>query len=77
MKKLLKIGLVASLLAFMFAGCDDMNGQKDPTAELTANGNYISVDSDAKGIKITIADGVTFKKDGGLRCPDCSISGNA
>lgn len=73
MKKLLKIGLVAGLLAFMFAGCDDMNGQNDPTVELTSDGKYISVDSDAKGIKITIEDGVTFKKDGGN---SISVEGN-
>lgn len=74
MKKLLKIGVVASLLAFMFAGCDNMNGKEDPTANLTADGNYISVEDDAKGIKITIADGIKFKEYGGstitvIGCP--------
>lgn len=73
MKRLLKIGFVASLLAFMLTGCDNMNGKNDPTAELTSNGNYISVESDAKGIKVTIVDGVTFKKDGGN---SISVEGN-
>lgn len=57
MKKLLKIGLVASLLAFMFAGCDNGNGQKDDENSFKSEGVKTYIDSE-ETLKKAIADSV-------------------